>query len=128
MSGEPNFFLHISFSWVEIILLAEFEPLGLPRSGRFMVGETKKKTRQQVSTKLIASLAPARAEIEAGVVAKADQYGRQNQICQILSMYFSLISLKYSLFGFLSCLMCIHCFGKLNIIHQMCSGETQILT
>ena len=35
--------------------------------------EKQKKTRQQVSTKLIASLAPARAEIEAGVVAKADQ-------------------------------------------------------
>ena len=45
-SGDPNFFLHISFSWVEIILLAEFEPLGLPRSGRFMVGEKKKKKRQ----------------------------------------------------------------------------------
>ena len=40
--GDPNFFLHISFSWVEISLHAEFEPLGLPRSGRFMVGETKK--------------------------------------------------------------------------------------
>jgi hypothetical protein len=37
-----------------------------------MVGETKQK--KQVSMKLIASLAPARAEIEAGVVAKADQY------------------------------------------------------
>ena len=49
---------------------AEFEPLGLPRSGRFMVGETKAR---QVSMKLIASLAPARAEIEAGVVAKTDQ-------------------------------------------------------
>ena len=35
----------------------------------FMVGETNKK----VSMKLIATLAPARAEIEAGVVAKADQ-------------------------------------------------------
>ena len=28
---------------------------------------------QQVSMKLMASLAPARAEVEAGVVAKADQ-------------------------------------------------------
>ena len=36
--------------------------------------QTKNKTRQlQVSMKLIASLAPARAEVEAGVVAKADQ-------------------------------------------------------
>ena len=41
----------------------------LPRSGSFMV-ETNNK---QVSMKLMASLAPARAEIEAGVVAKADQ-------------------------------------------------------
>ena len=45
------------------------------RSGSFMVGETNKKGKKQkkVSMKLIASLAPARAEIEAGVVAKADQ-------------------------------------------------------
>ena len=47
----------------------------LLRSGSFMVGETKTKKakKRQVSMKLIASLAPARAEIEAGVVAKADQ-------------------------------------------------------
>jgi hypothetical protein len=32
-----------------------------------------KKAKKRVSMKLIASLAPARAEIEAGVVAKADQ-------------------------------------------------------
>ena len=31
------------------------------------------KKKKKVSMKLIASLAPARAEIEAGVVAKADQ-------------------------------------------------------
>ena len=42
----------------------------LLRSGSFMVGETKK---AKVSMKLMASLATARAEIEAGVVAKADQ-------------------------------------------------------
>ena len=35
----------------------------------FTVGETNKK----VSMKLIATFAPARADIEAGVVAKADQ-------------------------------------------------------
>ena len=35
-----------------------------------MVGETKTK---KISMKLIASLAPARAEIEAGAVAKAGQ-------------------------------------------------------
>ena len=46
----------------------------LLRSGSFMVGETKKqKKARQVSMKLMASLAPARAEIEAGFVAKADQ-------------------------------------------------------
>ena len=40
-----------------------------------MVGESKNKTKKgkKVSMKLIASLAPARAEIDAGVVAKADQ-------------------------------------------------------
>ena len=45
----------------------------LLRSGSFMVGETTGQKKRQVSMKLIASLAPARAEIEAGVVAKADQ-------------------------------------------------------
>ena len=43
----------------------------LLRSGRFMVGD-KNKTRK-VSMKLKASLAPAGAEDEAVVVAKADQ-------------------------------------------------------
>ena len=38
-----------------------------------MVGEKGNKTRK-VSIKLLASLAPARAEVEAGIVAKADQY------------------------------------------------------
>ena len=75
-------------------------------------GRDKNKTRQ-VSTKLIASLAPARAEIEAGVVAKADQksvsipdnifkifiyYGikrtsmwtfQKNSICKLFSYYYS---------------------------------------
>ena len=36
-----------------------------------MVGDNKAKNK--VSMKLMASLAPARAEVEAGVVAKADQ-------------------------------------------------------
>jgi hypothetical protein len=45
---------------------AELQLPMLLRSGSFMVGETKRQT-------LIASLAPARAKIEAGVVAKADQ-------------------------------------------------------
>ena len=68
---NPNFFLHISFSWVETRLHTEFQRPMLLRSGSFMVGETKK---AKVSMKLMASLAPARAEIEAGVVAKADKY------------------------------------------------------
>ena len=38
----PVFFLHISFSWVEISLQAKFHPPGLPRIGRFMVGDNKK--------------------------------------------------------------------------------------
>ena len=41
-------------------------------SGSFMVGDTHK-NKVKVSMKLIASLASARAEIEAAVVAKADQ-------------------------------------------------------
>ena len=40
------------------------------RSGSFMIGDKAKK---RVSMELMASLAPARAEVEAGVVAKADQ-------------------------------------------------------
>ena len=38
----------------------------------------EKRKKRQVSMKLIASLAPARAEIEAGVVAKADQYAKKS--------------------------------------------------
>ena len=30
--GDPNFFLHISFSWVEISFNVEFHPPGLPRT------------------------------------------------------------------------------------------------
>ena len=65
--GNPNFFLHISFSWVEIRLHTEFQrPM------------------------LMASLAPARDEIEAGVVAKADQYlidlhYKQNVMIQLIT-------------------------------------------
>ena len=43
----------------------------LLRSCSFMVEDTTNK--KQVSMKLMSSLAPAQAEIEAGVVAKADQ-------------------------------------------------------
>ena len=45
----------------------------LLRSGSFMVGDNNNNKKGK-KMKLIASLAPARAEIEAGVVAKADQY------------------------------------------------------
>ena len=36
---DPNFFLQIYSSWVEISVLAKFQPPRLPRSGRFMVGD-----------------------------------------------------------------------------------------
>ena len=41
--GDPNFFLHVSFSWVEISLHVKFHSPGLPRSDRFMVGEDVRK-------------------------------------------------------------------------------------
>ena len=43
------------------------------RSGSFTVEEEERRRRRKISMKLIASLAPALAEIEAEVVAKADQ-------------------------------------------------------
>ena len=58
-------------SWVEIRLHTEVQLSRLPRIGRFMVGHAKNKNK--TSMKLMASLAPARAEVDAGVVAKADQ-------------------------------------------------------
>ena len=45
----------------------------LLRNGSFMVGDNDKKRQKTVSMKLMASLALARAEVEAGAVAKADQ-------------------------------------------------------
>ena len=46
----------------------------LLRSGSFMVGvNNNKRQNKKVSMQLMASLAPARAEVEAGVVAKSDQ-------------------------------------------------------
>ena len=56
---------------LEIRLHTEFQLPRLPRSGRFMVGERQNKTKK--SMKLMASLAPTRAEVEAGFMAKADQ-------------------------------------------------------
>ena len=52
----------------------------LPRSGSFMVGD-KNNRGNKVSMKSIASLAPARAEIVAWVVAKADQK-KEKQACR----------------------------------------------
>ena len=43
-----NFFLHISFSWVEIRLHAEFQLPMLLRIGSFMVGD-KKQTKTKTS-------------------------------------------------------------------------------
>jgi hypothetical protein len=45
--------------------------------------EKQNKTKKQVSMKLIATLAPAQAEIEAGVVAKANQLDDFAGLCKI---------------------------------------------
>ena len=47
-SGDPNFFLDISSSWVERSLHAKFQLPRLPRSGSSMVGDKQQKTRQQL--------------------------------------------------------------------------------
>jgi hypothetical protein len=73
--GDPNFFLDISSSWVEISLHTEFQLPSMPGSGSSMVGDKKNKKQQQLSRKLEASLAPAEADV--GAVAKADQYSVQ---------------------------------------------------
>ena len=54
---EPNFFLNISFSWVEISLHVEFHLLGLPRSGRFIDGDKQNKNNKDISIDLMAPLA-----------------------------------------------------------------------
>ena len=61
--------------------------------------QQKGKKKRQVSIKLIASLAPARAEIEAGVVAKADQ--QSNYQCQgnLVITDYSLLSMLKSHIG-----------------------------
>jgi hypothetical protein len=43
-SVDPNLFLHISFSLVEVSLHVQFHLLGLPRIGRFLVGDKSKTT------------------------------------------------------------------------------------
>ena len=42
-SGDPNFFLDISSSWVEISLHAKFQLPSMSGSGSFMVGDKQKK-------------------------------------------------------------------------------------
>ena len=76
MVVTPICFLNISFSWVEIRLDTESQLPALFISGSFMDGEAKT-MQQKNSMKLMASLAPARTEVEAGVVAKADQSNRK---------------------------------------------------
>jgi hypothetical protein len=63
--ATPIFLLHISFSWVEIRLHTECQLPMLLRSGSLMVRDDKK---AKLSMKLMASLAPSQAEINAGVV------------------------------------------------------------
>ena len=41
-SGDPNFFLDISSSWVEINLHTEFQLPSMPEIGSSMVGDKKK--------------------------------------------------------------------------------------
>jgi hypothetical protein len=42
-SGDPDFFLDISSSWVEINLHTEFQLPSMPEIGSSMVGDKKKK-------------------------------------------------------------------------------------
>ena len=67
---------------VEIRLHTEFQLVMLLRSGSFLVGD-KQKTKNSISIDLIATLAPARTEIEAGVVANADQNCLACEICTL---------------------------------------------
>ena len=46
LCANLDFFLPITFSLVKISLHVEFHPPGLPRSGRFMVGDNKKQKKQ----------------------------------------------------------------------------------
>jgi hypothetical protein len=84
--GDPNYFVHICFtwfemrlplffliffsSWVEKSLNGKFQLPTLPRIGTSMVGDEQQ--HKQDSVELEASLATAEAEV--GAVAKADQY------------------------------------------------------
>jgi hypothetical protein len=45
-SGDPDFFLDISSSWVEINLHTEFQLPSMPEIGSSMVGDKKKKKNQ----------------------------------------------------------------------------------
>ena len=52
-SGDPNFFLDISSSWVEISLHAKFQLPSMSGSGSFMVGDNKKTTKRQQKNNLV---------------------------------------------------------------------------
>ena len=117
----PNFFLHISFSWVEIRLHTECQLPMVLRSGSFMVGETTKRPKK-VSMKLMASLAPARAEVEAGVVAKADQKSVMESQChtdfgKVLGLFPRCLIHKPKFCGFI--VICDICFQPLQTFSSL---------
>jgi hypothetical protein len=68
------FFLHSSLSWVKI-RHTKFNFLGCLEVVDFCL---EKGNKEQVSMKLMAFLAPGQARVEAGDVAKADQYKNIN--------------------------------------------------
>jgi hypothetical protein len=55
---DPNLCINISFSWVEISLHVESHLLGLPSSGRFMVGDKKTTENRQQKSLSIYLMAP----------------------------------------------------------------------
>ena len=70
----PKYDKYISSSWVEMSLCIKFHVPRLAGSDISMVGDNKTK---QFLVELVASLAPARAEV--GAEAKADQRRQQNK-------------------------------------------------
>ena len=57
-SGDPNFFLHISFSWVKIKLHTKIQLHRLPCSMSFLVSQEERRRRKKIRVKLTASLSP----------------------------------------------------------------------
>ena len=64
-ANDPNFVLDISSRWVERSFYAEFQLPTLPGSGSFMVGDSRKQQHNNNSVELVASLAPAEANVGA---------------------------------------------------------------